>query len=82
MINIDGLSLYESCAKEAEKAEQKEIEKWLGECKTIVTKGCDDFHCCFAGTVLCISENCSECALNNCRGCSNLEECFNEMMEV
>lgn len=73
--------IYASCREEAEKKEQEEIKKWL-ECKTIVTKGCDDFHCCFAGTVLCVSDNCNECALHNCRGCKHLEECSNEMMEV
>ena len=36
--------IYESCRKEAREKEQEEIKKWLGECKTIVTKGCDDFH--------------------------------------
>lgn len=49
--------------------------------KTVI-KGCDDFHCRFVGTELCISENCGECKLRNCRGCEHLEECFNEMMEM
>ena len=44
--------------------------------------GCDDFHCYFVGTELCMSESCDECKLKNCRGCENLEECFDEMMEV
>lgn len=44
--------IYESCRKEAREKEQEEIKKWLGECKTIITKGCDDFHCCFVETVL------------------------------
>ena len=73
--------IYASCREEAEKKIQEEIRKGL-ECKTLVTNGCDDFHCCFAGTVLCVADNCCECALNNCRGCKHLEECFNEMMEV
>ena len=29
-----------------------------------------------------MSDNCDECALNNCRGCGHLEKCFDEMMEV
>ena len=77
--------IYESCRNEAVtevEKEQEEIKKWLGEYKTIITKGCDDFHCCFVGTKLCITENCSECKLKNCRGCEHLEECFDEMMEV
>ena len=74
--------VYESCRKEAEKKEQEEIKKWLGECKTIVTKGCDDFDCCFAETILCVSDSCCECVLHNCRGCEHLEKCFDEMMEV
>lgn len=28
--------VYESCRKEAEKKEQEEIKKWLGECRTNV----------------------------------------------
>ena len=74
--------IYESCRKEAREKEQEEIKKGLEVCKTIITKGCDDFHCCFAGTELCISENCDKCKLRNCRGCKFLEECFDEMMEV
>ena len=49
---------------------------------TLLKAGCDDFHCCFVGTKLCITENCGECKLKNCRGCEHLEECFDEMMEV
>lgn len=49
--------------------------------KTVI-KDCDDFLCCFAGTELCIQENCDKCKLRNCRGCKHLEECFDEMMEV
>lgn len=73
--------IYASCREEANKKIQEEIKKGL-EYKTLVPDGCDDFHCCFAGTVLCVSDSCSECALHNCRGCKHLEECFNEMMEV
>lgn len=74
--------IYVSCREEAKKKEQEEIKKGLEKCKTLVTDGCNDFHCCFAGTVLCVLDRCSECALHNCRGCKHLEECFQEMMEV
>ena len=72
--------IYESCRKEAKKKEQESIRQALINKATI--KGCDDFHCCFAGTELCIPENCDECKLRNCRGCKHLEKCFDEMMEV
>lgn len=72
--------IYESCRKEAKRREQENIKRGLINKATI--KGCDDFHCCFAGTELCIPENCDECKLRNCRGCKHLEECFDEMMEV
>lgn len=72
--------IYASCREEAEKKEQEEIKKGL-ERKTIINR-CEDFRCCFAGTVLCVADNCCECVLNNCRGCKHLEECFDKMMEV
>nr|DAS64972.1 MAG TPA: hypothetical protein [Caudoviricetes sp.] len=43
--------IYESCRKEAREKEQEEIKKWLGECKTIITKGCDE----------CALNNCRGC---------------------
>lgn len=72
--------IYASCYEEAKRREQESIKQGLINKTTI--KGCDDFHCCFAETVLCVSDNCYECALNNCRGCEHLEKCFDEMMEV
>lgn len=68
--------IYASCREEAKKKIQEEIKKGL-EHKTLVQEGCDDFLCCFAGTILCVPDSCSECALNNCRGCEHLEECIN-----
>lgn len=75
------LSLCSSCYEAAKRMEQDRIKQGLREHKPVI-EGCDDFHCCFAGTKLCITENCSECKLKNCRGCEHLEECFDEMMEV
>lgn len=37
----------------------------------------DDFSCKFFMTVLC-SDNCCSCDLNNCRGCSHLQDCIEE----
>lgn len=74
-------NMYVPYYEEAKRREQESIKQGLRKHKTII-KGCDDFHCCFAGTELCISESCGECKLRNCRGCKHLEECFNEMMEV
>lgn len=39
---------------------------------------CDDFSCLFAGTELCVVENCGECKLHNCRVCRHLWECMEE----
>lgn len=74
-------NIYAACYEEAKRKEQRSIEQGLREHKPVI-KGCNDFNCCFAGTELCISENCAECKLQNCRGCKHLEECFDEMTEV
>ena len=69
-------SRIEELNKEAEEAiEVKDSD----EAETVsVEEGCgDDFSCKFVMTVLC-SENCCSCSLNNCRGCSHLQECIEE----
>lgn len=74
-------NIYAPYYEEAKRVEQERIKDGLRGCKTVI-KGCDDFSCCFAGTKLCIQENCDECELHNCRGCNHIEECINEIMEV
>lgn len=52
---IFNYGIYSSCYEAAKQMEQERIKQGLREHKP-VTAGCDDFHCCFVGTKLCITE--------------------------
>lgn len=60
-------SRIEESNKEAIEVETISVEENCG----------DDFLCSFSDTDFC-TENCSSCRLNNCRGCSHLQECVGE----
>lgn len=63
----------EELEKEAIEAENNDRVEIIS-----VEENCgDDFFCKFFMTVLC-SDNCCSCDLNNCRGCSHLQDCIEE----
>ena len=63
----------EELEKEAIEAENNDRVEIIS-----VEENCgDDFSCKFFMTVLC-SDNCCSCDLNNCRGCSHLQDCIEE----
>lgn len=53
------------------------IEKAETETVSIEENCGDDFLCSFSDTDFC-TENCNGCRLNNCRGCSHLQDCIEE----
>lgn len=66
-----------------DKATKMELEEQMKDCmckgnKQCKIKHCVDFHCVFAGTEICVAENCIKCMIHNCRGCIHLKECCEE----
>lgn len=66
-----------------DKATKMELEEQRKGCmckgnKQCEIKHCVDFHCVFAGTEICVAENCIKCMIHNCRGCIHLKECCEE----
>lgn len=63
------------------KAELNKILEMIEKAETetvSVEENCgDDFLCSFSDTDFC-TENCNSCRLNNCRGCSHLQDCIEE----
>jgi hypothetical protein len=53
------------------------IEKAETETVSVEESCDDDFQCSFLNTNFCTG-NCNGCRLNNCRGCSRLQECMDE----
>lgn len=66
-----------------DKATKMELEEQRKGCmceknKQKDVKHCDDFHCIFAFTEICVAESCIKCMIHNCRGCIHLKDCCDE----
>lgn len=62
------------CREEAAALERK----MKYEEKEQVNSECPDFGCVFAGTYLCVADDCPKCDLKGCRGCRHLQECIDD----
>lgn len=75
--------MYDIVKHIKDKATKMELEEQMKGCmckgdKQCKIKHCVDFHCVFAGTEICVAENCIKCMIHNCRGCIHLKECCEE----